>query len=77
MIGLDLALVTIRFLLKVEQETYRDSDECSSECNRRYCIIQSLNAHRMVILRVIIERMFCTVGENIRLSFDILLTEKR
>ena len=77
LIGLGLALTLTELPLKVEQETYRDSDESSSEGNRRYSIIQSLNAHRIVILRVIIERMFWTVGENVRLSFDILLTERR
>ena len=76
MIGLGLARAPTRLPLKVEQETYRDSDDRSSESNRCHSIIQSLNAHRTVTLRVSIERMFWTVGENIRLSFDILLTER-
>jgi hypothetical protein len=77
LIRLGLAPMPTEFPLKVEQETYRDSDECSSERNRCYSIIQSLNAHRIVILRVIIERMLWTVGENVRLSFDILVTKRR
>ena len=77
LIGLGLALTLTELPLKVEQETYRDSDDRSSESNRCHSIIQSLNAHRTVILRVSIERMFWTVGENVRLSFDILLTERR
>jgi hypothetical protein len=63
--------------LKVEEETYCDGDNCSSEGNRCHSIIQSLNAHRIVILRIIIERMFCTVVEYVGLFFDILLTERK
>ena len=77
MIRLGRALAPNLLLLKIEQETYRDSDDRSSESNRCHRVIQSLNAHRIVILRVIIERMFWTVGVNVRLSFDILLTERR
>jgi hypothetical protein len=70
-IRLGLALMPNRLPLKVEQETYRDSDECGSKGNRCHSIIQSLNAHRIIILRVIVERMFSMVGGNVRLSLDI------
>jgi len=63
--------------LKVEEETHCDCDHCGSEGNRCHSIIQSLNAHRIVILRVIIERMFCTVVEYVGLFFDILLTPEK
>jgi hypothetical protein len=76
LIRLGLGQVPTQLPLKIEEETYCDGDYCSSEGNRRHSIIQSLNAHRIVILRVIIERMFCTVVEYVGLLFDILLTEK-
>src|SRR5260370_32406503 len=75
---LGLAQLPPQLPLKVEQEPHCDGDHRGSESNRCHGIIQSLNAHRIVILRVIIERMFWTVFENVGLFFDILLTpEKR
>ena len=70
---LGLAQPRSQLPLKAEEETQCDCDHHGSECNRCHSVIQFLDAHRIVVLRAIMERMVCTVVEYVGLIFDIFV----